>query len=177
LEQAPKIDDAVTGFLKEYCADALVSETVFRGDHSFTIKPDRLLDVLEALRDAPELDVRLLADITCVDWLGHDEELKGRFELVYNLYALSHQYRFFVKTRLGGPEPRIASVVDLWPGANWMEREVWDLFGIWFEGHPRMEKILTSDDIDGHPLRRDYPLTYEVPKFTWNKDDPPEVIK
>ena len=58
-----------------------------------------------------------------------------------------------------------------------MEREVWDMMGIVFVGHPDLTKILTADDLEGHPLRRDFPLTYEVPQFTWNKDDPPEVIK
>ena len=157
--------------------DALIKEDEFRGDHSFTIKPEALFPVCEALYNDDKLDIKFLADITAVDWLGHPEEENGRFELVYNLYSISNSFRFFLKVRLPETSPNIRSLVDLWAGANWMEREVWDLFGITFEGHPELTKILTPDDLEGHPLRHDYPLTYEEPRFTWNKDKPPEVIK
>jgi NADH-quinone oxidoreductase subunit C len=99
------------------------------------------------------------------------------FEVIYNLYSLSHRYRFFLKVRLPGDNPTIASLTHLWQGANWLEREVYDLMGIYFEGHPDLSKILTPDELEGHPLRKDYPLTYEMPQFSWNKDQPPEVIK
>lgn len=162
----------------EQFGDAVLDDDEFRGDVSYTIKADRLVEICEALHGNAELDVKLLSDITCVDWLGDEqEEKKGRFEVVYNLYSITHHYRFFLKVRLDEDDTKVESLVDLWPGANWMEREVWDLFGIEFVGHPQLTKILTPDELEGHPLRKDYPLTWEQPRFSFNKDDPPEVIK
>ncbi|KAA3632526.1 MAG: NADH-quinone oxidoreductase subunit C [Calditrichaeota bacterium] len=157
--------------------DSLVKEETFRGDLSFFVKAEDLYAVCEALLDSHELQVKLLADITSVDWLHTDEEKDGRFEVVYNLYSIPNQFRFFIKVRLSGDDPKVKTVTDLWAGANWMEREVWDLMGIEFVGHPNLTKILTADELDGHPLRKDFPLTWEQPKFTWNQNDPPEVIK
>ena len=171
------LEEKVRSFMKANFADAIIREDDFRQQQSFYVKAEALVDICQALFDEPELDVRFLADITSLDWHGHPEEKEGRFEVVYNLYSLSHKYRFFLKVRLPGDAPRIASLTDLWIGANWMEREVWDMMGIEFTGHPDLTKILTPDDLDGHPLRRDFPLTYEQPQFSWNKDDPPEVIK
>lgn len=158
-------------------AGAVIREENFRGDQSFYIKPESVFAICQAILEEIDLAVNYLCDITSVDWLGHEQEMGGRFEVVYNLYSLTHKCRFFLKAMLPAEDPRIDSLTPLWNGANWLEREVWDMMGITFTGHPNLTKILTPDDLEGHPLRRDYPLTYEVPKFTWNKDDPPEVIK
>lgn len=171
------MEEKVREFLSKKFGEAVIREESFRGDQQFTVQPDQIYAICEALLDSRDLDVKYLKDITCVDWLGHPEAENGRFEVVYNLYSLTHKYRFFLKVRLGEDNPAVRSLVDLWHGANWLEREVWDLFGITFEGHPDLTKILTPDDLDGFPLRQDYPLTYEQPRFSWNKDDPPEVIK
>ncbi len=171
------IDARIRQFLIEQFGDAILKDEVFRGDRQYTVKAEKLYSICRALQDNDSLDVRWLADITCVDWLGHPEEEHGRFEVVYNLCSLSHKYRFFLMARLPGDNPRIQSVVDLWHGANWLEREVWDLFGIRFEGHPELTKILTPDELEGHPLRKDFPLTYEQPKFSWNLNEPPEIVK
>lgn len=171
------MEDKVRQFLNGHSADAIIKEENFRGEQQFTVRAEAVYGLCEALFQDNQLDVRLLADITCVDWMGHDEAEAGRFELVYNLYSLSHKYRFFLKVRLPENEPTIKSLVPLRPAADWLEREVWDLFGITFEGHPNLTKILTADELEGHPLRKDFPLTYEEPVFSWNKDNPPEVIK
>ena len=171
------MEDKLRQWLQSRFAEAIVREDGFRGDQSFYVKPDALLPICQALLDDVELDVRYLADITSVDWLGHEEEMGGRYEVVYNLCSLAHKYRFFIKVMLPADEPQIASLTPLYNGANWMEREVWDLMGITFTGHPDLTKILTADELEGHPLRKDFPLTYEVPHFSWNKDDPPEVIR
>ena len=171
------MEDKLREFFNSRFKDEVIREDKFRGDVSFYVKPDALYPICEALFDDTSLDVKYLADVTSVDWLGHEEEKSGRFEVVYNLYSYSHTYRFFIKVRLDGETPHIRSLVDLWAGANWMEREVFDMMGIIFDGHPDLTKILTADDLDGHPLRKDFPLTWEQPKFTWNNDDPPEVIK
>lgn len=164
-------------FFNSRFKDVFVKEDTFRDTVSFFVKPEALYDVCEALINSFELDVKYLSDITSNDWLGHEEEKDGRYEVVYNLYSLSKQFRFFIKVRLDGETPTVKSVVDLWAGANWMEREVYDMMGIIFDGHPNLQKILTPDDLEGYPLRKDYPLTWEQPKFTWNREDPPEVIK
>jgi NADH-quinone oxidoreductase subunit C len=164
-------------FLQSRFKEAIVREDDFRGEQSFYIRPEALIDICQGLLDNDELAINYLADLTSVDWLGMEEQMGGRFEVVYNLYSLSTHYRFFLKAILPAENPEIASLTPLFGGANWMEREVWDLMGIVFTGHPELTKILTPDELEGYPLRRDYPLTYEVPRFTWNKDNPPEVIK
>ena len=177
MEQANEIQSDLRKFLNEKFESDVLREDDFRGDQSFYIKPEALLEICQALYDSDALDARYLVDITSVDWYNHAEEANGRFEVIYNFYCLKHKYRFFLKTRLPGDNPKIRSLTDLYGAANWLEREVWDLMGIEFEGHPDLKKILTADDLEGHPLRRDFPLTWEQPKFSWNQDDPPEVIK
>ena len=162
-------------FLKSKFADSLTEQELFRDQQSFVVKPDSIVTVCEALLNDEKLEVKFLADITCVDWLGHEQEKQGRFEVVYNLYSYKHSYRFFLKVRLDGESPCVRTLTGLWKGANWLEREVFDLFGIKFEGHPNLTKIVTPDELEGHPLRKDFPLTWEQPVFSWNKDDPPEV--
>lgn len=171
------MEDKIRSFFNSNFSEALIKEDDFRQQQSFYIKPEFLVEICEALLDDDDLDVKFLSDITALDWLGHEEEKNGRFEVIYNLYSLSHHYRFFLKVRLEGENPKISSLTDLWAGANWLEREVFDLMGIYFEGHPNLTKILTPEDLEGHPLRKDFPLTWEQPVFNWNKEQPPEVIK
>ncbi len=171
------MEEKVREFLKSHFPDAVVSEDNFRDQQSFYIQPDQLMPIVEAIVENSDLDTRYLCDITSVDWMEQQEEKGGRFEVVYNFYSLSHKHRFFLKMMLPAENPEVESLTPLFNGANWMEREVWDLMGIKFTGHPNLTKILTPDELEGHPLRRDFPLTYEVPQFNWNKDDPPEVIK
>jgi NADH-quinone oxidoreductase subunit C len=171
------VEEKVRNFLQTSFSDVIIREDNFRRQQSFYIKPEGLAPICAALLQNVELDVKFLADITSLDWLGHEEEKNGRFEVVYNLYSLSHHYRFFLKVRLPGDDPKIDSITHLWEGANWLEREIYDMMGIYFEGHPDMTKILTPDELEGHPLRKDFPLTWEQPQFSWNKDRPPEVIK
>jgi len=171
------MEDKIRQFILGQFGDSVIREDDFRGELSFYIKPEALAPLCQALKEEPELQVDHLKDITAIDWLGGAEGERGRFEIVYNLYSLKHSFRFFLKVFLPDDAPRIASLTSLWNGADWLEREVWDMFGIEFEGHPNLTRILTPDDFDGYPLRMDFPLTYEVPQFSWNKDDPPEVLK
>lgn len=169
--------DKLREFLQERFGDQIIAEDNFRDQQSFRIAPEALGHICRLLLDESELAINYLSDITSVDWLGHEDQMGGRFEVVYNLYSLKHAHRFFLKAMLPAEDPVIESLTPLWHGADWMEREVWDMMGIRFDGHPNLTKILTADELVGHPLRRDFPLTYEVPQFSWNKDDPPEVIK
>jgi NADH-quinone oxidoreductase subunit C len=171
------MDARVEEFLTKTFGDAILGVDRFRGQLSVRVSPDSLFDVCQAFYEDTDLDLRFLSDITSVDWYEHAEEANGRFEVVYNLYSIKHHYRLLLKVRLPGDNPEIKSLTSIWQSANWLEREVWDMMGITFVGHPDLTKILTPDDLDGHPLRRDFPLTWEQPRFSWNKDDPPEVVK
>ncbi len=115
---------------------------------------EQLLDVAAALRDrfAPRFDV--LVDVTAVDWLPAEP----RFEVVYHLVATGGPAKLRLTVRLGGDDARVMSVQSVWPSANWLEREVWDLFGIVFDGHGDLRRILMPEDWEGHPLRKDYPV-------------------
>ncbi len=110
--------------------------------------------VARALRDRGELAFDFLAEVTAVDFWPADP----RFELVYMLVSIANRLRLRVKVRLPADDPHVATVSDVWPAANWLEREVWDLFGIAFDGHPDPRRLLMPEDWDGYPLRKDYPV-------------------
>jgi NADH-quinone oxidoreductase subunit C len=114
---------------------------------------ERIVEVATWLRDAPESRFDFCSDVTAVDWPPRPE----RFDLVYCLYSVPHRRRVRLKVRLkdGQTAP---SVTGVWPAANWFEREVFDMFGIRFDGHPDLRRILMPDDWQGHPQRKDYPL-------------------
>jgi len=114
--------------------------------------------VARALRDRPELRYSLLAELTAVDF--HPRE--PRFELVYLLVSLEHRRRLRLKVRLRGDDARVRTVTGVWPAANWLEREVWDLFGIVFDGHPDPRRLLMPEDWEGFPLRKDYPVQIQM---------------
>lgn len=176
MEQAV-LKDALRQLLESHLPGVIVHSDDFRGQQSITIKPQSLPDVGRVLLSDREIGLHLLSDITCIDWIDHEMAAEGRFEVVYNLYSIKNAFRLLLKVRLDGDKPMVASLTSLWAGANWLEREVYDLFGIHFAGHPDLRKILTPDDLEGHPLRRDFPLTWEQPVFSWNKNEPPEVIR
>ncbi len=171
------MQDKLRQWLQTRFPGTVVREDNFRDQQSFYIKPEMLLPLCQALLDDVELDIRYLADITSADWLGYEDEMGGRYELIYNFCSFANRYRFFIKLMLPGDDPEVASLTPLFNGADWMEREVWDLMGIKFSGHPNLTRILTPDDLVGHPLRKDFPLTYERPQFSHNQDEPPEVIR
>jgi NADH-quinone oxidoreductase subunit C len=122
------------------------------GDATAVVDPARILDVLRLLRDDPELRFEMLSDVTAVDHLPRDP----RFEVVYHLYSVAMNHRVRVKAPLRESDPRIASAVPLYPSANWLEREVWDMYGIRFDGHPDLRRLLLYEEFEGHPLRKDY---------------------
>jgi NADH-quinone oxidoreductase subunit C len=134
-------------------ASAKVSE--FRGQTRIVIDGDRLYELLSSLKDEREFD--FLADITCVDYLNY-RDATDRFGLVYILVNTQTNERITVRTYLNEPELTVKSVVPLWEGANWLEREVWDMFGIVFESHPDHRRILMPEEFTAFPLRKDYPL-------------------
>lgn len=114
------------------------------------------LELLGRLRDDPEISMRRLVDLTAIDW-GESGAREGRFEIVYRLHAPNINQRIRVGLRVDGPDPEVDSVVAVWPAADWFEREVFDLFGIRFRGHPDLRRILLEAEFTGAPLRKDYP--------------------
>lgn len=139
---------------------------------SFIVDKSNLLEIVKYLRDDPELKYLHLSDISVADF----PEREKRFGLVYHLYSFDLKKYVRLKSFLADSET-VATLTGEWDSADWLEREVFDMFGIKFDGHPDLRRILMWEGFEGYPLRRDYPLTYEVPRFTYNKDKPPEVIK
>jgi NADH-quinone oxidoreductase subunit C len=127
----------------------------FRGETRIVAPVGLLRDVLQRLKEQHGFD--LLVDITCVDYLTY-RDAKDRFGLVYLLANTETNGRITVRCLVNDPEPTVPSVVGLWEGANWLEREVWDMFGIRFAGHPDLRRILLPEEFAAHPLRKDYPL-------------------
>ena len=129
------------------------------GDETIVIDRDQSLDIFRELRDRPEFGFNFLMDLTAADYLGKTP----RFEVVYHLMSLTNRYRLRVKVGVPEEDPVTASLVPLWKTANWFEREVWDLFGIRFAGHPDLRRILMYEEFVGHPLRKDYPVNKRQP--------------
>jgi NADH-quinone oxidoreductase subunit C len=120
--------------------------------------------VLALCRDEPALAFDMLMDLTAVDYLTYPGREDGpRFEVVYHLYSLAHNHRVRIKTRVDEDDAVVPSAVGLWPSANWFEREVWDMFGVRFSGHPNLMRLLLYEEFVGHPLRKDYPIDRRQP--------------
>lgn len=124
--------------------------------NELTIWLDRLAlrDACRTLKNDSRLQYNALADVTCVDW--HPRE--PRFEVVYQLFSIPNKKYLRLKVRLAGDDPSVDSLTPIWPGANFFEREVFDLFGVRFDEHPNLARIMMPDDWEGHPLRKDYPV-------------------
>jgi NADH-quinone oxidoreductase subunit C len=114
--------------------------------------------VMRTLRDRPELKFAVLAELTAADFWPREP----RFEVIYILVSLEHRIRVRLKVRIPGESPSVATSTDVWPAANWLEREVWDLFGIAFDGHPDPRRLLMPEDWEGFPLRKDYPVQIQM---------------
>jgi NADH-quinone oxidoreductase subunit C len=125
-----------------------------RGEVTVTVPRDELLDSLRRLRDEADLAFTFCADVSCTDWPGRDP----RVWMAYHLYSPEHGHRVRVKVGLAESDLRIASATQVFPAADWQEREVFDFFGVVFEGHPDLRRILMPEDWRGHPLRKDHSL-------------------
>ena len=136
-----------------------------RGELTIQVKASQVVEVCSALRDEESTRVEQLIDLCGVDYLAYGKEdppraWKGRrYAVVYHLLSVAHNHRIRVKTFLDDEMPKIASIVEIWPCADWFEREAFDLFGIVFEGHPDLRRILTDYGFIGHPFRKDFPLS------------------
>jgi NADH-quinone oxidoreductase subunit C len=146
----------------------------FRGQDFLTVRKDRIVDILTTLRDHSACDYRLVSDILGLDLLGFDRE--PRFEVIYSLYSLSTNRRIVVKAQVGEDDPTIDTASGVWPAANWPEREIHDLYGLIFNDHPDLRRIMMPDDWIGHPLRKDYPLGGEEVEFSHNVRDRADAL-
>lgn len=148
--------------LEQSCGGLMSSSAVELGDLVVQVDPDKLGAFLRRCKEDSTLAFNLLVDITAVDWMDAKEV---RFELVYQLLSLSTHSRLTVKVPVGEDAPQVDSAVSLWSGANFLEREVWDMFGVRFNGHPDLRRILMYEEFVGHPLRKDYPVQGKQPRI------------
>ncbi len=148
-----KDQTAIVQALKAKFGDAILGDEVFRGQLSVQVVPERIAEVCEFLRDDEGMRFDMLTDLTAVDFLPREP----RFQMVYNLYSFRDNDRIRLKVPLA-ENATISTVEGVWKSANWLEREVFDLFGIVFEDHSDLRRILLWDGYVGHPLRKDFPL-------------------
>lgn len=153
--------------LREQLPEALLEVRVWRNETTVVVRPPELPRICRFLRDDSDLAFDFLSDVTGVDRLLLPEN-SPRFEVVYHLYSLHHGRRLRLKVRVDEGQA-VPSVTGVWETANWHEREVYDMFGVSFEGHPDLRRILMPEDWEGHPLRKDYPVEAS-PK--WWEEEP-----
>ena len=184
-ETLNRLADRLRALLGERVRDSVID----RGELTLVVAGQDIVTVSETLRDTPDLAFKLLLDVSGIDyhtygqadWRTHDatvsgfsrgvtraqenvevQPFPGRFGVVYHLLSVAHNLRLRVKVYLAEDPPRLPSVIDVWPAANWYEREAFDLYGILFEGHPDLRRILTDYGFIGHPFRKDFPLEGHV---------------
>src|ERR1019366_6052453 len=156
VEPPPPADLAQPAFMATLQAavpGSITSVSYFVGDWAIVVPVALLLEILRHLRDAPDAAFDTCSDVTATDWPPRAE----RFDVIYCLYSIRHRRRIRVKVRAAELQP-VPSVTGIWSGANWLEREVFDMFGVNFTGHPDRRRILMPDDWQGYPQRKDYPL-------------------
>ena len=146
--------NVVVEHLRAWNPKAVAEVIQFRGETTVVVPRELLRGAAERCRQDAALQFNLLSDATCVDRFP----IEPRFELNYHLVSIPRRDRVRLRVRLPGNDPVVDSLIPVWPGANWLEREVFDLFGIRFTGHTDLRRILLPEDWEGHPLRRDYPV-------------------
>lgn len=134
--------------------EAILETHDFRGDETAVVRGTQIVPICQWLKDSAGLEFNMLIDLCGADYPERSE----RFEVVYHLYSTTQKHRVRLKVCVGGESPQVDSIARVWPAANWFEREAFDLFGITFTGHPHLKRLLTFDEFEGHPLRKDYPV-------------------
>lgn len=171
-QQASAPANPTAVFVQQRFPEDLLEMSEHRGETTLLLRPESIARICLALRDAPGLRYNFLADVTAVDW----PERVPRFDVVYHLLSLETRAVVRLKVRVGDMDeetPAVPTVTSVWPTANWYEREIFDLFGIAFAGHPHLARLLMPADWEGHPLRKDYPLTgIALPEPHWGGQVP-----
>ncbi|MDO8519116.1 MAG: NADH-quinone oxidoreductase subunit C [Deltaproteobacteria bacterium] len=157
----------ITDIIKQKFLGAVLESSASYGDETVVIDRARLIQVMNFLKTFHETPFNLLLDVCGVDYLGKEP----RFEVVYHLYSLSKKARLRVKVKLSESDLSVPSVMGIWEAADWFEREAYDMFGIRFEGHPKLKRLLMWEEFKGHPLRKDYPMNKRQPL-----PEPAEII-
>jgi NADH-quinone oxidoreductase subunit C len=161
--------------VKASLADAIQDTALPQGDAVIFVAADCLQKVAAFLKDDPSLKFDYLSDVSGVDYLN--EEREPRFEAVYLLYSIDHQHSIRVRVGIDEDDPSVPTVSELWKGAFYPEQELFDMFGIHIEGHPKNERLIMPKEWSGHPLRKDYPLTTETVTFSHNRDFKSDLVK
>jgi len=146
----------------------IVSSRLFRGEKTIVVSKANIVAICKLLYQSPETNYNYLSDMTAIDRLKFMKDDEPRFEIVYNVYSMGTFQRFRLKAQVSEDDQTIDTVESVWPNANWVEREIFDMFGITFNNHSDLRRILMADDWIGHPLRKDYPLGGEEVEFTYN---------
>jgi len=147
--------------LRENFTDGIVATLVPQGDETAVVRAEFLTKIMDFLKNDPRLLFNVLVDITAVDYF----ERKPRFDVVYHLLSLRFNRRLRIKVLVKESQPTVDSLTSLWGSADWLEREVWDMFGISFSGHSNLKLILMYEGFEGHPLRKDYPIQKRQPRI------------
>ena len=150
--------------LSERFGPAVLASHAEHGDDTLVVALATLPEVLRFCRDDAALRFDMLMDLTAVDYLTYPgREDAARFEVVYHLYSVPHNHRVRIKAGVDEDDPVVPTAAPVWPIANWLEREVWDMYGLRFEGHPDLRRLLLYEQFEGHPLRKDYPVSRRQP--------------
>lgn len=149
---------AIVESLKMHFSEEVLDSVSHQGQVGVVVRPERIVEVLSWLRDSEAMRMNHLRALCGVDNARRQVPFAGRFEVVYQLYSTALRHEIRIRVPLPKDKPQIDSVVSLWPGANWLERETYDMFGICFNGHPNLNRVLLPEDWEGHPLQKDYPL-------------------
>jgi NADH-quinone oxidoreductase subunit C len=147
--------------LKQMFPEGVVETSVCHGEATAVIQATYVLRIMKFLKEDPRTNFDMLSDLTAADYLGREP----RFDIVYNLISVQTKRRLRIKARVNESDPPVESLTPLWGAANWLEREVWDMFGIRFSGHPNLKRILMYEEFQGHPLRKDYPIRKRQPRI------------
>ncbi len=153
-EKTSQSSNPVVDVLRAWSTNAIEEVIEFRGETTLVVPRKVLRQVAERCREDAALQFNLLTDTTCVDRYP----MEPRFELQYHLVSIPKRNKLRLRVKLSGDDPVVDSLVPVWLGAGWLEREIYDLMGIKFTGHPDLRRILLPDDWEGHPLRRDFPV-------------------
>ena len=155
--------------------DAILNGEVTLGDAILHILPESLPQVAKFLKEDPEMSFDYLSQITGVDYL--DQEKEPRFESVYELHSIDKNHSVRIRVGLTEENPTVPTISDLWKGALFPERELYDMYGFNITGHPDLKRLIMPEEWEGHPLRKDYPLTTEDVAFSYNRDYKSQLVK
>jgi NADH-quinone oxidoreductase subunit C len=145
--------------LKERFGSDILESQAAHGEETIVVDRERAPEIMAALSREPDFAFNVLTDLTAVDW----PEREPRFDVIYQLNSLERRHRLRIKVRASGADPWVHSACGVWKSANWLEREVWDMYGIRFSGHPDLRRVLLYEEFVGHPLRKDYPVNKRQP--------------